>query len=89
MTYQERKMHMKMDLLKGLISVDGNITISMTGLNPNKKEITFTGTYWGGNSPKRVEYIVVKDYFEMLEDANTVEDVMNVYNAIGYFVEPN
>jgi hypothetical protein len=68
-----------------LISVDGNIVFGNTGFN--KESVILYGTFFSENEPKGVLYEVTKDHLESLRDANTIQEVIEVYYDIGYFVE--
>lgn len=81
--WENNKLRMKIDLIKGLASVEGNITFDMLGWEKDNSVVLY-GTYWGGEEPKGVRYLIIKDYIEMLKDAITIKDVIQVYKSIGF-----
>lgn len=87
MTYiwLDKKFHQKLDLIKGLISVEGNIVFEDTGFTNNS--VTLYGLYYGDAKPKNVKYKLTKDHIEMLDSAHSIDEVIEVYRKIGYFKE--
>ncbi|MGF7535055.1 hypothetical protein AAGG74_15400 [Bacillus mexicanus] len=87
MTYiwLDKKFQQKLDLVKGLISVEGNIVFGNTGFEKNS--VTLYGLYYGDTEPKVVKYILTKDHIEMLDSAQSIDEVIEVYRKIGYFKE--
>lgn len=83
----DKQFQQKLDLIKALISVDGNIVFGNTGFE--KDSVTLSGTYYGGDEPKGVRYQITKDHIEMIDGARTIEEVIEVYRNIGYFTESN
>ena len=78
-----KHLQMNVDLIKGLASVDGNITFNSIGYSDNR--VILYGTYWGEEESKAVKFSIEEEYVEMLEKANSVQDVLEVYDTIGYF----
>jgi hypothetical protein len=81
--WEEKGFQQKIDLIKGLISVEGNIIFGNTGFN--KESISLYGAYQGENVPKRVVYEITMDHIEMFKKSKTIEEVIEIYNSIGYF----
>lgn len=83
----DKQFQQKIELIKGLISVQGNIVFGNTGFD--KESVTLFGTYYGGDEPKSVRHQITKDHIEMIDGARTIEEVIEVYRDIGYFAESN
>lgn len=81
----DKQFQQKVDLIKGLLSVEGNIVFGDTGFT--KDSVTLHGLYYGGDEPKSVKYQITKDHIEMLDNSHSIEDVIQVYKEIGYFEE--
>lgn len=81
----EKQLQQKLALIKGLISVEGNIIFGNTGFT--KDSVVFYGSYFGGDEPKSVNYSVEKEHIELLKEASGTSDIIEIYKNIGYFSE--
>lgn len=78
----DKQFQQKVDLIKGLISVEGNIVFDDTGFT--KDSVTLFGVDYS-DEPKGVKYQITKDHIEMLDNAHSIDQVIQVYSSIGYF----
>lgn len=81
--WRNKQTQQKLDLIKGLISVEGNIIFGDAVFTKNT--VNLHGMYYGGDEPKRVNFQVTKDHIEMLDNAHSIKEVIEVYENISYF----